>query len=650
MNAMATATMSEALSLSLRSWPKEDPDSQSLPSKISRINAQKGSFRNITEESLEEEIRALEAGETHGKDEDATDEAQSAKGRREEITAAREEIVKQVGRAQTEALFALDFISLLLSKETPRQAELSMSPYLKQNAPMGSLGMDKMQEPPPLSDTETRDRDLVARGWKIGGLNSAADSLLQSATKLGQEMEQEARYWEQVLSVSEKGWSICRLPRERHTLGVRYGFAEGTLAAAEFKDRGLAALRRAGDGSITLDQGLSSSQPKAVRVRVQKYDTIIGTSTLPNIHTETEPSVEDLILRARNTIFEEELFHEITREARVLANQGVRNPGSTIQIPTSEHQSVLVDLVQLDEALPQANITTSNTLAESIALSLRILLSYAHRQALRRRSQLPPPITERKRPIPVHAILRPILSHLQHTASLSTLTDFLATLSHPVHSASLSFTTTTTTTTTTVSSLLDLSKSAKATAKPQSPTVETLVETLSRPLESTTTITLPSSTTVTLKMRTHLGTTYELTSPPSSMLSADLPPSMHFTSPSELRSYILYIVTLSLVSLVASYSPSASPESPNKDVAIIDGGEIGWDPSLQVGELTKAFNKFGRSKLLIVEVGLEKLGLRWGWIDGKGENGAFDWKGKDGEPEKEKRDFRDVVQEAGKDT
>ncbi|KAI9700700.1 MAG: RNA polymerase II mediator complex subunit [Candelina mexicana] len=645
MNAIATGTMSEALSLSLRSWPKEDPGSQSLPSKISRINAQKGSFRNITEESLEEEIRALEAGETHVKDEDATDEAQSAKGRREEIAAAREEIVKQVGRAQTESLFALDFVSLLLSKETPRQAELSMSPYLKQNAPMGSLGMDKMQEPPPLSDTETRDRDLVARGWKIGGLNSAADSLLQSATKLGQEMEQEARYWEQVLSVSEKGWSICRLPRERHTLGVRYGFAEGTLAAAEFKDRGLAALRRAGDGSITLDQGLSFSQPKAVRVRVQKNDTIIGTSTLPNILTEAEPSVEDLILRARNTIYEEELFHEITREARILANQGVRNPGSTIQIPTSEHQLVLVDLVQLDEALPQADITTSNTLAESIALSLRILLSYAHRQTLRRRSQPPPPITERKRPIPVHAILRPILSHLQHTASLSTLTDFLAALSHPLHSASLPFIASTAT----VSSLLDLSKSAKTTAKPQPPTVETLVETLSRPLESTTTITLPSSTTVTLKLRTHLGTTYELTSPPSSILSADLPPSMHFTSPSELRSYILYIVTLSIVSLVASYPPSASPESPNKDVATIGAGEIGWIPSLQVGELTKAFNKFGRSKLLIVEVGSGKLGLKWGWIDGKGENGAFEWKEEDGAPGKRKRDFGDVVQEAGKD-
>ncbi|KAI9721083.1 MAG: hypothetical protein M1812_002564 [Candelaria pacifica] len=637
---IATGMMSQDLALSLRSWPPEDPGSQSLPSIISRINTQKGSFRNITEGSLEEEIRILEAGETQGNDEEALDEAQDAKGRREEIIAAREEIIKQVGRAHLETLFALDFVSLLLSKETPRQAELTMSTYIKQNAPMGSLGMDKMQEPPIPSDAEMGDRNLVARGWKLEGLNSAADSLLESATKLGQEMEQEARYWEQILSVTNKGWSVCRLPRERHSLGVRYGFAE---AAAEFKDRGLAALRRSTDGNITLDQGLSSSQPKVVRVRIQRNDTVIGTSTVSNVLNDAEPSVEDLILRARNTIFEEELFHEITREARVLANQGVRNPGSTIQIPTAEDQIVLIDRVPLDEALPDGENTTSNNLAESIALSLRILLSHAHRQTLRRRSQLPPPITERKRPTPIQAILRPILSHLQHTTALSTLAHFFTTLTLPLHSASLPFTTSTTS----AFSAQILSHAVEVTAKSSSPIVESLVETLSRPLESTTTITLPCSTTLTLKTRTHLGTTYELVSPSSSMLSADLPPSMHFTSPSELRSYIVYVLTISLVSLIASYTPFSSPKSPSKEVTATVTGEVDWIPSLQVGELTKAFNKFGRNKLLIVEVESGKLGLRWGWVDGKGENGTFIWDQKDDRGVGGvNRVFREVIREA----
>lgn len=125
-----------------------------------------------------------------------------------------------------ETLYALDFVSLLLSKETPRQAEISMSPHLKQTVPIGSLGLDITRLPQP-SESEEREAELVSQGWKLEGLTSAADSLLRSASRLEKEMEQETRYWGQVLAVKKEGWSICRLPRERHTLGVRYGFAEG---------------------------------------------------------------------------------------------------------------------------------------------------------------------------------------------------------------------------------------------------------------------------------------------------------------------------------------------------------------------------------------------------------------------------------------
>ena len=90
---------------------------------------------------------------------------------------------------------------------------------------------------------------------------------------------------------------------------------------------------------------------------------------MPNVLTDTEPTVEDLILRARNTIYEEELFHEITREARVLANQGVRNSVSMIQLPTSKDQQITIDLVPLDQVLPQTEGMKSNIHAESIAVS-----------------------------------------------------------------------------------------------------------------------------------------------------------------------------------------------------------------------------------------------------------------------------------------
>lgn len=130
-------------------------------------------------------------------------------------------------QAQNEALTALDFISLLISRDLPRQAEMSMSPILKQLAPAGTLGFDKRVAKQPTKLDEESDK-LVALGWNVQSLDSAADKLLQSATKLETELEKEAKYWEQILSVSEQGWSVCRMQREGHIIGVRFGFSEGT--------------------------------------------------------------------------------------------------------------------------------------------------------------------------------------------------------------------------------------------------------------------------------------------------------------------------------------------------------------------------------------------------------------------------------------
>ena len=90
--------MAEDLSLSLRPWPQPDTK-DSLPFLISRINEQRGSFRNVTEASLVEEIRALEAGEGAIDDqipEETAEIGQDIKSQREALAIARLEIFKQV--------------------------------------------------------------------------------------------------------------------------------------------------------------------------------------------------------------------------------------------------------------------------------------------------------------------------------------------------------------------------------------------------------------------------------------------------------------------------------------------------------------------------------------------------------------------------
>lgn len=93
---------------------------------------------------------------------------------------------------------------------------------------MGSLGAEIVQ-PPQKPQSEKSHDDLVTSGWKLQSLSSAADALLASATRLEREIKRETIYWGQVLGVKEQAWSLHRLPRERHTLGVRYGFSEGEL-------------------------------------------------------------------------------------------------------------------------------------------------------------------------------------------------------------------------------------------------------------------------------------------------------------------------------------------------------------------------------------------------------------------------------------
>lgn len=90
---------------------------------------------------------------------------------------------------------------------------------------MGSLGADRLSVSR-YKEAWKLDDKRVAKGWKIQSLNKAVDSILESATRLENEIAKETKYWEQILDVSDAGWSLCRLPYERHTIGVRFGFTE----------------------------------------------------------------------------------------------------------------------------------------------------------------------------------------------------------------------------------------------------------------------------------------------------------------------------------------------------------------------------------------------------------------------------------------
>ncbi|OQD75756.1 hypothetical protein PENDEC_c006G04937 [Penicillium decumbens] len=416
--------MAGSFTIPLRPVVEQQDRPDTLPVEIAQINNQWGSFRDVNEDVLRSKIAEEEArnGAPSEEEEQETSDVDTTE-RLEQLYKRRADITQFAMQSHMETMFALDFISLLLSKHAPRQAETSMSAFLKQVAPVGSLNSEVVN-PPPKPESATKDIATVSRGWRTQNFNAAANKLLNASSRLEGEITSETRYWNEVLAIKEKGWKICRLPRERQALGVQYGFLEATPV---FRDRGLASLRRAEDGSLILDKGLIPPGYRFVRVRV-KQGSRVSTSSYPTGFTSADTeTIEQRILQARDSVFEEELFHELVREARFMASSGVTTRENLIRIPASDELEIQLDLVdgndeslQTDENMPQQD----RLLADGLAHSIRLLLAFAHRQNMHRRTQTPPPLTTKRRHIPEYHLLRPALAYLQHLSNVRWLESF----------------------------------------------------------------------------------------------------------------------------------------------------------------------------------------------------------------------------------
>lgn len=123
-------------------------------------------------------------------------------------------------------MLTLDSLSLLLSKQNPTTASLTLSQQLRDMVGIGTLGADKLNEPN-TNEARTKALEEVAIGWTLLEINKTRDAAEDATSLLEREVEIESRYWEDVMAVKKAGWSTCRVPHERHTLGVRFGFSEG---------------------------------------------------------------------------------------------------------------------------------------------------------------------------------------------------------------------------------------------------------------------------------------------------------------------------------------------------------------------------------------------------------------------------------------
>jgi mediator of RNA polymerase II transcription subunit 17, fungi type len=305
--------------------------------------------------------------------------------------------------------------------------------------------------------------------------------------------------------------------------------------------------------------------------------------------------VEALLVRARDSIYDEELYHEMHREARDLTNQGVRSIDGMISLPYEHDKHIEIDLLpSLEENSSQPEIN----ICAGIALSLRILLSHAHHQNLRRRSQPPPPLREGKPPRPTYRILTPVLEHLQHNLQVK-LTDQLL---HDLRGACLK-------------AGFDLrfhrpkppyglASLAPASIQADIHATEALVDELTQPRHSSTIVCLPTGLTelkveIQTSLHPHIsGTAYQCTimsSAPGSYIPR-IQPVIQFPSFDAFEDHVMHLIKLDIVALLAS-----EPDAEN-----------GWTiVSPHDAQLSRANMTTQRSDRIWVSVQRDCIRLKW---------------------------------------
>lgn len=435
-------------------------------------------------------------------------------------------------------------------------------------------------------------RKLAARGSRMQALEWATDNILKAATQLETEVRKEVKYWDEILSISEKGWSLQRFRKDqRHSpFAVRYGFRE---ASDHFKARGLAPLHMDKEGGIILDPALAL-QPKTLRVRISDDGQVTGTSSLPVDGDGTDLAVEKSIQLARDSLFEEELYHEISMETRQLLAYGVELRNSVVHLTapgpshTAGHRTILIDCIPRDENVASGQAHSQDWLAQNIAEALRLLLAHEHRMRLHRRSEIPPPLTQHKRQYPPPPLLRTLLAMFSHLNAVESLKDYLDLVIKTLDSASINVALQ-------ISREIEWQKLRDVLMK--SPTkdfsaIDQLLEFFMKPFRGLAALSLPSSNgteveSVTIAIRTYMGsptfgTEYKVTLPPSLgavlNLSQEQRHEFIFSSIEEVKSYIEWILSLDLTHtlLLKEYAKKAMIRSkePQVTISVKDGKKI----------------------------------------------------------------------------
>ena len=410
---------------------------------IPRILIERQSFVDITEESLQEEIdNELNLasvtdlvdipGEIAFDDDSEEDPVEIFNKQTAELT-------KNINTAMNETSLSLDFVSLLISAVKPTVDKSTMSPHLLKNVPLGSLSSDRLLREDAAVEEARKNQQTASKtgkGWKLQSLNKITTLFRQSCTSLNEQVLKEKEYWNTINLILDNDEVLFKTRiNGTRSIGVKYGYGD---SGSSYHDKGLALLTKndvSGEVSftpITSSLRITEKVYKYIRVRIlSEIDNdymLTGQSIFANKFTTSKHQIINDIEKARYFLFEEDLFYQLTREAKSLINYNVSIISNKIII---EIKNEIIEIESLvydesnDDELDYQNINNyssiNNNKCQLILNYLKIMLCCYFNYNLKLKQKMPTAVTKWKQSNSHPLILRPLLGNIRHDLNVTNM-------------------------------------------------------------------------------------------------------------------------------------------------------------------------------------------------------------------------------------
>ncbi|KAI5955792.1 SRB4 [Candida jiufengensis] len=472
----------------------QNEDDLSLRELIPRILHERKSFLGLTEESLRDEINKLNQISDENQDEKVSpqinseikelnvDEEEDEEMEQEQETEAETEeveenktitsndiqqnfnkqkfeLTKAINNALNETSLSLDFVSLLVASVKPNVAKNTMSPHLSKFVKPSSLNSDKLMGEESTSNgnsngssihdnlkettSEVSKSTKIGQGWKSESIKKITEMFKQSSENIQQQVIKEKNYWNMINLVLSNNEALFRMrdpANNARAIGVKYGYGD---SGSDYYDKGLGLLRKNIQTGEIKFHALSSIGNRVVdkiykyiRIRILSKiegddDFIItGQSHFKLEFNNSKHDIINEIEKARLFLFEEDLFYQLSNEAKLLISYNVNVSSNKVSIEI-ENQMIEIENITYDESNEDElnnyyqNVNSSSSInnnkCQLILSYFKLMLCCFYKYNLKLKQKVPTSLIKWKQKNSHPLILRPFLGNIKHVSYINTI-------------------------------------------------------------------------------------------------------------------------------------------------------------------------------------------------------------------------------------